>query len=205
MIAESPTPIATQSAPPRKWTYDEIAALPDEQLRELHDGQPIIMPSPALRHQKLYRALIRFIERWIDAGGQGLLYYQPTDLKIDDYNTLIPDLIYYATNDESAVESANGKYLTGVPDLVVEIVSPSSQRTDRYTKFDTYAALGVKYYWTIDPEFWLFQAFKLVEGEYRFEASLSDEGDFSPAVFPGLVLPMPQLFGPRPADTDKES
>ena len=65
-------------------------------------------------------------------------------MKIDNYRTLIPDLIYYATEDEAAVESENGKYLVGIPDLVVEIVSPSSQHTDRFYKFDVYAEIGVK-------------------------------------------------------------
>ena len=197
MTAESPTPIVHSTNGQKKWTYDEIAALPDDKLRELHDGVPIIMPSPTPRHQELYRALVKFIEAWIDGGGQGLLYYQPVDLKIDDSKALVPDLLYYATNDRSAIVSENGKYLVGVPDLVVEIISPSSQNTDRFYKFEVYAEIGVKYYWTIDPEFWIFQAFRLVEGEYRFEASLSDEGEFAPELFAGLKIPMAQLFGPR--------
>ena len=200
MIAPSPTPHATTKNGAKKWTYDEIAALPDDKLRELHDGVPILMPSPTPRHQDLYRALVKFIENWIDAGGHGLLYYQPVDLKIDAYRTLIPDLLYYATNDRSAVVSENGKYLSAVPDLVVEIISPSSQNTDRTYKFEIYAEIGVKYYWTIDPEFWIFQAFRLVDGEYRFEASLSDEGEFAPEAFAGLKIPMAQLFGPRQTD-----
>ena len=199
MIAETSQQIASANGQ-KKWTYDEIAALPDDKLRELHDGIPIIMPSPTLRHQKLLRRLTKFIEAWIDGGRQGLLYYQPADLKIDSYRTLIPDLTYYATSDEAAVESENGKYLTAVPDLVVEIISPSSQNTDRFYKFDVYAEIGVKYYWTIDPEYWIFQAFRLVEGEYRFEASLSDEGEFAPEIFAGLKIPMAQLFGPRRAE-----
>ena len=200
MITESPAPIVHSTNGQKQWTYDEIAALPDDKLRELHDGVPIIMPSPTPRHQELYRALVKFIEAWIDGGGQGLLYYQPVDLKIDDSKALVPDLLYYATNDRSAIVSENGKYLVGVPDLVVEIISPSSQNTDRFYKFEVYAEIGVKYYWTIDPEFWIFQAFRLVEGEYRFEASLSDEGEFAPEAFPGLKIPMAQLFGPRRAD-----
>ncbi len=204
MIAELPHPPAVAANGQRKWTYDEIAALPDDKLRELHDGIPILMPSPTLRHQKLYRRLLKFLEAWIDGGGHGLLYPQPVDLKIDNYRTLIPDLIYYATNDEAVVESENGKYLRAVPDLVVEIVSPSSQNTDRFYKFDVYAEIGVKYYWTIDPEYWIFQAFHLVEGEYRFEASLSDEGEFAPELFAGLKLPMAQLFGPRPTAATPE-
>ena len=204
MIAESPTQNSAIANGQRKWTYDEIAALPDDKLRELHDGVPILMPSPTARHQKIYRRLVKFIEAWLDSGGQGLIYLQPIDLKIDNYRTLIPDLTYYATNDESAVESENGKYLRAIPDLVVEIVSPSSQNTDRFYKFEVYAEIGVPYYWTIDPEFWIFQAFRLVEGEYRFEASLSDEGEFAPAIFPGLKIPMAQLFGPRPERNESD-
>ena len=201
MIAETSTQIASANGQ-KKWTYDEIVALPDDKLRELHDGIPILMPSPTLRHQKFLRRLTKFMEAWIDAGGHGLLYYQPVDLRIDAYRTLIPDLSYYATGDEIAVESENGKYLVGIPDLIVEIISPSSQNTDRFYKFDVYAEIGVRYYWTIDPEYWIFQAFRLVEGEYRFEVSLSDEGEFSPELFAGLKIPMPELLGPRRPESE---
>ena len=202
MIAESPRPSAAPTNGQRKWTYEEIAALPDDHLRELHDGRSVIMPSPHLRHQKLYRRLIKWIEAWIDAGGQGLLYYQPADLRVDAHRTLIPDLSYYATGDAASVESTNGNYLIAAPDLIVEIVSPSSQNADRFYKFDVYAEIGVRYYWIIDPDAWIFQAFRLDAGEYRFEVSLSDAGEFRPAVFPGLVLPMAQLFGPHPSETE---
>ena len=204
MIAETSQQIARETNGQKKWTYDEIAALPDDKLRELHDGVPILMPSPTPRHQELYLRLLLFIQHWIDGGGSGLIYPQPVDLKIDNYRTLIPDLLYYATNDRSAVVSENGKYLRAVPDLVVEIISPSSQNTDRFYKFDVYAEIGVNYYWTIDPEFWIFQAFRLVDGKYQFEASLSDEGEFAPELFVGLKIPMAELFGPRPTAATPE-
>ena len=58
MIAETSQQIASANGQ-KKWTYDEIAALPDDKLRELHDGIPILMPSPTLRHQKLLRRLTK--------------------------------------------------------------------------------------------------------------------------------------------------
>ena len=202
MLAESPTksalhlPAMAPVEPQKKWTYAEIAALPDDRLRELHDGRPVLMPSPNLRHQKLYLRLLFALQQWIENGGGGLLYPQPVDLKIDNYRALIPDLSYYATANAASVESENGNYLRVAPDLVVEIVSPSSASTDRVYKLRVYAEIGVAYYWIIDPMTRVFQAFRLEAGEYRFEASLSDEGEFAPAVFPGLSLPMAQLFGP---------
>ena len=81
MIAETSDQIARETNGQKKWTYDEIAALPDDKLRELHNGVPLIMPSPTLRYQKLYRRLLKFIENWIDAGGHGLVYPQPVNLK----------------------------------------------------------------------------------------------------------------------------
>ncbi len=204
MIAESPTPTAVRTTGQKKWTYDEIAAIKDDRLRELHDGRTILMPAPSLRHQKLYLRLLLTIQRWMDAGGQGLLYPQPVDLKIDQFNALIPDLIYYLTNDESAVESKNGNYLKGVPDLIVEVISPSSVKIDRVYKSETYAKMGVPFYWIIDPAGRVFQAFRLVEGEYRFNANLADEGEFAPAGLPGLIVPMEELFGPREPEDETE-
>jgi Uma2 family endonuclease len=162
------------------------------------------MPSPHLRHQKLYRALVRFLERWLENGGHGLLYYQPVDLRISGYRSLIPDLSYFQSNDPHAVEHESGNYLTAAPDLVVEIISPSTEKSDRVYKFRVYAEIGVRYYWIIDPLARVFQAFKLENGSYQFEANLADEGEFAPELFPNLVLPMPEIFGP-PEPIDPET
>ena len=87
--------------------------------------------SPYPHHQKIYLRLLLAIQQWIDADGSGMIYPQPMDLKIDSYRTLVPDLSYYLTSDAAAVENQSGNYLNVAPDLVVEIVSPSSASTDR--------------------------------------------------------------------------
>ena len=201
----APAPLAGASSP--KWTYDQLRALPGEARHELHDGRLVTLPSPNSRHQKIYRALLKILERWIDAGGNGLLYLQPMDLKIDPYRTLVPDLSYYVTEDASAVESDNGNYLNVAPDLVVEIVSPSSQSTDRVYKFRVYAEIGARFYWIIDPEGRVFQAYRLREGApnvYEFEANLTDGDAFAPELFPGLNLDMTPLFGPPAISADQQ-
>lgn len=181
----------------KKWTYEQMRALPDDEARhELHDGRLVTLTSPNCRHQKLYLRLLVALEKWIDTGGAGMLYLQPMDLKIDNYRTLIPDLSYYVTDDAAAVESANGNYLNVAPDLVVEIISPSSASTDRVYKFRVYAEIGARFYWIIDPEGRVFQAYRLREGAYEFEANLTDGDAFAPELFPGLNLPMTPLFGP---------
>lgn len=200
MIAASPAPTLSRApelvAPEKKWTYDQLRALPGEARHELHDGRLITMPSPNSRHQKVYRALLKLLEQWIDAGGAGMLYLQPMDLKIDTYRTLIPDLSYYVTDDAASVENESGNYLSVAPDLVVEIVSPSSASSDRVYKFRVYAEIGVRFYWIIDPEGRVFQAYRLREGAYEFEANLTDGDAFAPELCPGLNIPMTPLFGP---------
>lgn len=192
MIAEAP---AIEISPTRKkWTAEEVAQIDDEIRRELHDGEIVEMPSPALNHQKLYLRLLYLLNHWLQSGGTGLLYAQPVDLRVSGFRTLIPDLCFYASTDTTLAEEPNGKYLVGAPDLVVEIISPSSEQIDRVYKRRVYAEMGVRYYWLLNPETKIFEAMKLENGRYELEAAMIDEGTFSPELFPALEIDLVALF-----------
>ena len=85
--------------------------------------------------------------------------------------------------------------MRGHPDLVVEIVSPSSQRYDRVKKLHWYAQLGVPEYWLIDPEARTLERLVLRDGVYSIAASLAEEETFRPASFEGMEIPLARLWG----------
>lgn len=173
---------------------------PDNERREIWNGRKIVMPSPNVKHQKLYRRLLLQLEAWVAAGGGGLLYYQPVDLRMSEDKIVIPDITFYLNTNESEVEAPGGGSLVGVPDLVVEIISPSSVRIDRVQKYRAYAEFGVRHYWIIDSESRVLQAYRWEENRFVDEAVMSDEDQFSPQLFPGLTLNLNELFGPEDAE-----
>lgn len=180
----------------RRWTYSELLALNDERRVELYDGNLREMPSPTLSHQQYIGQLIMTLQPWVQQHQMGRVYVSPVDLYISETKCYIPDLMFvrrerYATE---RIEREDGACVLAPPDLVVEILSPSSLRYDRILKSNIYAAFGVRHYWHIDPEAAALQAFVLDNGRYAIEASLMDDDVFTPSLFPGLQIPLRELF-----------
>src|SRR5258708_7936976 len=124
--------------------YDQ---LPDQPRHELVFGRLYVTPSPFPRHQVVSEVLGRLLGRIADAA-DGLVFHAPLDVVLADHSVVQPDLIYF-----SAVRPRiAGKRIKAAPDLVVEILSPSTARFDRTKKQDLYAFSGVKEYWLVDQQ-----------------------------------------------------
>jgi Uma2 family endonuclease len=91
-------------------------------------------------------------------------------------------------------EIVTERAVEGPPDLVVEILSPGSRRRDRVAKLNAYARRGVQHYWLVDPEARTLEALELEDGGYRLAVAVSGEASFSPALFPGLDIPLAELW-----------
>jgi Uma2 family endonuclease len=106
----------------------------------------------------------------------------------------MPDAQLYRAGNEPEVDQEQG-LVKGHPDLVVEIVSPSSQRYDRVTKLRWYAQLGVPEYWLVDPHARTVECLVLRDGVFSIAASLADEETFRPESFEGLEIALTRLWG----------
>ena len=82
----------------------------------------------------------------------------------------------------------------GHPDVVVEVVSPTSRRYDRMKKLQWYAQLGVPEYWLVDPEAQMLERLVLRDGVYAIVESLAGDEVFRPASFEGLEIPLARLW-----------
>jgi len=182
----------------KQWTYTELVALDNEVRYELYDGELVEMASPIALHQVILFRLAFLIENWIRANGGGRLYMSPLDLYISETRCFVPDLTYYCQErfqNEKHLRDG-GRCLITAPDLIIEVLSPSTERNDRVRKFNAYADFGVRHYWLIDPEGKTFLALMLTDEGYLAEASLSDEHIFEPTLFPGVVIDLAELFIP---------
>ena len=134
-----------------RYTYADYCTWDDNGRWELIDGAAYAMsPAPTRTHQQisgeLYRQLANFLK-----GKPCKVYHAPFDVRLNagsEDNTVIqPDLVVVC--DSSKLDEKGCK---GAPDLVVEVLSPTSARTDKLLKFQKYQRAGVREYWIVDPE-----------------------------------------------------
>ncbi len=180
----------------RESTVEDLESFADDVRRELDDNTFFEMPSPTLQHQDIILRLALFLTQWAMQHG-GKAFLSPVDLVVSPRRVFIPDLCFYGREKMASGEvERDPKRLRVAPDLVVEILSPSTASRDRVLKFRRYAEFGVRCYWIIDPRDRILQAFESEGGRFRDEAVLGEDEPFSPALFPGLTLSMAELLGP---------
>jgi Uma2 family endonuclease len=129
---------------------------------ELVDGEVAVSPSPIPDHSFTVGMLIRILGPYIDDNDLGRLY-PDVDTIFSEHDVRRPDLLYFQ---KSRLHLVGEKAMEGPPDLAVEVISPSSVKTDRKDKFKLYASGKVKHYWIIDPLTRTVEAYQLRGGKY---------------------------------------
>lgn len=133
----------------KRYTADEFLAMTNLQGNyELIDGIIYDMsPGPSIRHQDLFGGLYLKIGNYIKShGGKCKIYATPTDVKLDDENTVQPDIFVVCDTDKLDEQKCNG-----APDWVIEILSPHNSDHDTVEKLALYQRTGVREYWIVDP------------------------------------------------------
>lgn len=155
-------------------TAQEYYQMPEyarHDLIQLIDGEVIVGVPPVPIHQEIVLATAILLKQMATAAG-GQVYIAPVEVYFDEFNSLEPDALYLAPESRCTVED---KRLVGPPELVVEVLSPSSVRHDRTVKFLVYEKHGVREYWLIDPTHRLIEVWRL-EGD-----SFAQQGVYTPA------------------------
>jgi Uma2 family endonuclease len=136
-------------------TVADYRKLPEGAKYELIDGEIIEkenpdMPGPKIRHQALSARLVIGLGRHIAENGLGLLLHAPADVYFDAENAFQPAILFVAEEKVEALVQEDGVY--GAPDLVIEILSPSTGYYDLKSKFQVYEKYGVQEYFIVDPK-----------------------------------------------------
>ena len=173
-------------------TYEDYLRLPDDGKRyEILEGVLHVVPSPTTRHQRISRELEFMIYEYVNRHGLGEVFDAPLDIVFSRTSIIQPDLIYVSRERQAVITE---KHIAGAPDLVVEILSPSSSASDRVTKAQVYARYGVPYYWVVDPDKRAVEEFRLERGIYMLIRSWEDEEVFAPEIFPGLNVDLRKIW-----------
>ena len=174
----------------KRWTYEEYYRLNDDQRYEIIDGNLLMAPSPDSWHQDWSRKLFRLMDQFVTRNKLGEVYYAPFDVVLDSDNTVQPDLIFVSSANLGIIKQ---RAIFGTPDLLVELISPSSVRRDRYDKKDLYARFGVKEYWIGDPANKSLEILTLKEGNYELHCAAEEKGKLTSPMLAGLEFDLAQV------------
>jgi Uma2 family endonuclease len=173
----------------KRWTYEEYYRLNDDQRYEIIDGNLLMAPAPDTWHQswigELYTILRNHVQHKL-----GKVFVSPVDVVLDQENTVQPDLVFISNANLGIIKQ---RAIFGTPELLVELISPSSVRRDRYDKKDLYARFGVKEYWIGDPANKSLEILTLKEGRYELHCAAEVQGKLSSLVLPGLEFDLAEV------------
>jgi Uma2 family endonuclease len=173
-------------------TFEEYAALPEtNQVTELIDGEIFVNP-PLDKHQEVLGEIYALVRSLI-AGGK--LRMAPTGLHFDDGNSFEPDVFWVSAENDLCFLEDNGRFWHGAPDLVVEVLSPSTEANDRGNKFDTYEKYGVREYWLVSPEGHFTEVYQHENGKFNRVGLFKAEQPFVSAVLGGVNINAQSWFG----------
>ena len=177
--------------PAIKFTYRDYLHTPDDRRYELVDGDLILTPAPRRDHQtaqgNLGTALLTFVrDRQL-----GVVYFAPRDVVLSDHDVVQPDLMFIS-NQRLHIDTENEVW--GAPDLVVEVLSPSTSDRDRTYKRALYARHGVKEYWMVDPDEMSVVVLLLADHGYELSASYGIGDALTAPTLPGFSISLDQIF-----------
>ena len=182
-----------------KLTYQDLLGLPEDLLRhELIDGEHYVTPSPNTKHQRVVMNLGWLVRGYLEEHPIGEVFASPLDIVLSKFDVVEPDLLYISR--ERLERHLNDRNLAAAPEMVIEVLSPSTRRRDEGVKHRLYERYGVLEYWRIDPVSDAVKVFHLVEGRFVQQAELSLQAG-SPApvlttpLLPGIGLPLDKIFG----------
>lgn len=134
-----------------EYTIEDCERLPEDVLVELIDGVMYIITSPTLLHQELVGELYTRLREYIKKnGGQCRTLLSPVDVHIDkeDDKTLVKPDVFVVCNRDKFTR----RWVEGSPDMIIEVLSPSTRKKDMAIKLKKYMETGVREYWLVDPD-----------------------------------------------------
>jgi Uma2 family endonuclease len=177
-------------------TYDDLAAMPEPGVdglrKELIDGELYVTPAPIRRHQEAVTAIVGALHLYRRDHG-GTVYPAPTDVFFSDRTIVEPDVVFLDVS--RAGELGDPRYVDVLPDLVVEVSSPSTRRLDLVKKRGLFEREGVPEFWFVDLDEDVVDVYRLDEtGHYGTPVTLSAGEVLTCLAAPGFELPVADVL-----------
>lgn len=177
--------------PQGQWTEADYFALPEtNRYAELSEGRLIVPPHPTYSHQTALQHVFLKLQAFVEERQLGVVRFAPLPVRLWPGKIREPDLFFIAREHADRL----GEQVCGVPDLVVEILSPGTRLTDRGEKFFEYARAGVREYWMVDPEEQAVEVYLLKEGAYTLLGKHGSGETARSEVLKGFQLVVDEVF-----------
>lgn len=173
-------------------TYEDYCQLPDDGKRyELIEGEVHMIAAPTTEHQRISFNLTIAIGTYVRENSLGSLFAAPTDVVLSRWDVVQPDLLFVGKDREAIITET---HIDGAPDLIIEILSPSTASLDQLVKRQLYARHGVRELWLVSPEANTIEVLELHKRAYR-RRTLAGRGDtVTSSVLEGLELAVDEVF-----------
>ncbi|MCC6790327.1 MAG: Uma2 family endonuclease [Thermomicrobiales bacterium] len=174
----------------RPLTIDDLADYPDDGMRrEIVTGELVVTPAPTPAHQIVAMRLSKLLAVFVDARNAGFVMQAPVDVELTKNDVVEPDIIFIDLENAARIKAGG---IVGPPDVVVEILSPSTCRMDPVRKRALYASSGIPEYWIVDPDAKKLEMLRLSDGLYEPLSSVS--GVHRSIRLPGLTVDATEMF-----------
>ena len=147
-----------------KFTYEDYCNAPEDKRYELHDGDLVLVPSPKEQHQDSVGSLFVAITLFVRERMLGRVYIAPFDIVFSNHDVVQPDVMFVSNDRLDIITPDN---IQGAPDLVIEVLSPSTAHRDRTFKRALYARHGISEFWLVDTESHTIEVLQLEEEGYH--------------------------------------
>lgn len=174
-----------------KYTYDDYAKLPESAPYQLIEGELVMTPAPSPFHQIVQSNIWLELGVWVRQRNLGRVLASPIDVYLSEKETYQPDIIFISTSRRNIIGE---KKIEGAPDLVVEILSPTTGYYDLTHKKRMYAESGVKEYWVVDPVEKTFEVWENVGGDFRLISSARAQGAVRSKLLEGFEITLAKVL-----------
>jgi Uma2 family endonuclease len=172
-------------------TVEDYRLLPETGPRyQLIEGDLFMAPAPNRFHQDIALNVAVILYRYLEKKPIGSVYTAPFDVYLDEINAVQPDVVFVAKGNEILTPQG----AAGVPDFVVEVLSPKTAHLDKKSKRRVYARSGVTELWIIDPDAEKIHIYLLQKDAEKPAHTYNARDSFTSATFPGLKFKASAIF-----------
>ncbi|MCL6479787.1 MAG: Uma2 family endonuclease [Peptococcaceae bacterium] len=173
----------------RVYTVEDYMKMDDGQRYELIGGKLIMVPRPGPKHQRVGAEIVTAFKNYLKRNPSGEIFYE-VDVLLSG-QVVSPDLIFISQDRLDIVKELN---IQGAPDLVIELLSPSTAKYDKKEKRHLYLANGIKEYWMVDPDQQLVEVLIAGGNEWRWAGVFDREDVLTTTLLPGLEINLSEIF-----------
>lgn len=183
----------TSIHPEPKFDYNDYLLLPEDKRYELIDGELYMVPAPSPYHQAIAGRIEAKLRIFVAERGLGEVLGAPCDVYFSHYDVVQPDILYIRSKRVGIIKE---NCVEGPPDLVVEILSPSSRDRDLEMKRKLYSRHGVREYWIVDPDGKTVQVLTREKASLATAVTYSEEEEFHSPLLGDFRMKLAEIFKP---------